>query len=100
MLYPDSKSWDNHGAIDPENYNKKSGIVPYAFKQMIDRLTIDPNANPDDSNNEGNITGGDHEGSDANAELNGWLEEQEIPPHPDLECATQFRVHEVDNSNS
>jgi len=40
MIYPDTKCWDNHAnGIDPENYMKKTGIVPSAFKAMIDRVT-------------------------------------------------------------
>ena len=81
MLYPDSKCWDNTGDIDPENFNKKTGLIPSAFKQMIDRVTIDPNASDCDS-------------------LNCWLDEQVIPPHPGQECVSKFRVHNVDSTKS
>ena len=40
MIYPDTKCWDNHSnGIDPDNYMKKTGIVPSAFKAMIERVT-------------------------------------------------------------
>ena len=40
MIYPDTRCWDNHAdGIDPQNYMKKTGIVPTALKAMIDRVT-------------------------------------------------------------
>lgn len=63
---------------------------------MIDRVTIAPNANPDDGTNNGdNTTGGDGDSgnndgdsgdntSTCDNELNCWLEDQVIPSHPGL----------------
>ena len=39
MIYPDTKCWDNHGQIDPENYKTNHGIVHRALKAMLNRVT-------------------------------------------------------------
>ena len=39
MIYPDSECWDNHGAVDSENYLGNEGAVPWMFMSMICRLT-------------------------------------------------------------
>jgi hypothetical protein len=42
MIYPDTRCWDNYEKtdnIDSENFMKNTGIVPRAFKAMIDRMT-------------------------------------------------------------
>ena len=41
MIYPDTRCWDSHAkvGIDPANFMKKTGILPSAFKAMIERVT-------------------------------------------------------------
>ena len=42
MVYPETRCWDNHGTIDPQNYKTNEGILNQAFEKMIERLTKDP----------------------------------------------------------
>ena len=40
MVYPDTRCWDNEGGgIDPEFFNTNHGIVPTAFRMMIEKIT-------------------------------------------------------------
>ena len=39
MVYPDTKCWDQHGQIDPENYKTNDGIVHRALRSMLERVT-------------------------------------------------------------
>ena len=39
MVYPDTKCWDQHGDIDPDNFKTNDSIVHKAFRSMIERLT-------------------------------------------------------------
>ena len=42
MVYPDTRCWDNapdNGVVDSQNYNTKNGVIPRAFKSMMDHLT-------------------------------------------------------------
>ena len=47
MVYPDTRCWDQHGDIDPTGFKTKDGIVQTALRDMINRLTAEPE---DDSN--------------------------------------------------
>ena len=42
MVYPDTRCWDQHGDIDPTGYKTKDGIVQTALRDMINRLTAEP----------------------------------------------------------
>ena len=42
MVYPDTKCWDNEGAIDAEGYNTNTGLLQTALKAMIERVTRGP----------------------------------------------------------
>jgi len=42
IVYPDTRCWDQHGQVDPDNYKTRDGIVATALKEMINRLTAEP----------------------------------------------------------
>ena len=42
MVYPDTRCWDQHGDIDPTGHDTKDGIVQTALREMINRLTAEP----------------------------------------------------------
>ena len=47
MVYPDTRCWDQHGDIDPTGYKTKDGIVQTALRDMINRLTAEPEDDSD-----------------------------------------------------
>jgi len=49
IVYPDTRCWDHQGQIsgDPEGWKTSDGLVQTAFKKMIDRLSAEPDDNPD-----------------------------------------------------
>jgi len=54
MVYPDTKSWENFVSTnDSENFMKNTGVMPTAFKKMIERLaSSDEPDEPDEPNSE------------------------------------------------
>ena len=42
IVYPDTKCWDNMGQIDSQGYKTSDGMVQTALKEMINRLTAEP----------------------------------------------------------
>jgi len=54
MVYPTTKSWERvESAIDSENFMKNTGVMPTAFKKMIERLaSSDEPDEPDEPNSE------------------------------------------------
>ena len=49
IVYPDTRCWDHQGQIsgDPESWKTKDGLVQTAFKNMIDRLSAEPDDSPE-----------------------------------------------------
>ena len=61
MVYPDTRCWDGPNGIDTDNYDTNYGIVPNAFKSIVDRVT--------------------ESGDDSGLVLDTWLDEQQIADH-------------------
>ena len=51
MVYPDTRCWDQHGDIDPTGFKTKDGIVQTALREMINRLTAEPEDDSDTCEN-------------------------------------------------
>ena len=47
MVYPDTRCWDSGGDIDPTGFKTNNGIVQTALREMINRLTAEPEDDSD-----------------------------------------------------
>merc|ERR1712176_503711 len=101
MVYPDTRCWNNHpngnGIDTKKKYKTRDGILPTAFRHMIERVTGTEGVNEEVDKC---VDGEDEEEEEeSGTSITDWLDSQQIPAH-DERCVAKFRLNaNADSTN-